>query len=295
MSRSPLRTSWIYFAVLALATLLFFDGWTPQALAEGPFSFATNHEGDAPTQATPVQRRVRVRAWGPPIPPGPVPPFVPGPPVMVSPGGAVVPAGPAVPPGPTRVRVRVPYFSGDFYVDGGVPVVGPEVGSPDSQSSPTPPPPPEFDGSSRTTARQATPVTYSSNREYNQLVRAYNALQQQLTTLTTGENWQQFLQLPLDVEPDQAVLDRVSTQAGREQLASALRRFNRIQGDPRYDSVTGLPAFDDTHQALETLVSWLDSQPVPAEMQALPPPEEVPLPPPVDNTEPEPDLAFPQR
>lgn len=288
MCRTKLHASWILAALLIGTVALGIVATPSPAVADGKISFAVGQQDDdgtAPNRVTLVQRRarVRVRAVGPPFLPGPVPPIAPGPvaPIVVHPvAPVVVPAGPPVPPGPTRVRVRVPYFSGDFYVDGPVPYVEAEE-------------PAEPQAGVRAEARAVVRVNYSSNRQYRALVRAYGELRGQLTTLTTGEKWQHYLQLPLQPVPDQAVLDSLYTEDGRGRLTACLQRYGRVSQDAQFEVVTRLPAFDRCHQALRAFASWLEEQPVTADAPA-PPPEEVALPTPAPVPEPEPDLAGPE-
>jgi hypothetical protein len=224
----------------------------------------TEDEAKSSVPVTLVQRRVRVYGppIGPPIPPGPVPPFAP----------VVVPAGPPVVPGPTHVRVRVPYFSGDFYVDGVPPAVVVE--------EPAAVEPGAGAANRRVDSGVAQNVAYSSNVQYRELVAAYRDLRNQLSTLTTGEKWRTFLQLPLEPVPAQNVLDYLSSGEGQERLKLCLARYDRIEPDATFEVVTGLPAFSRTHEALRSLVDWLSNEPVLAAppKPLPPPPEEIPLP-----------------
>jgi hypothetical protein len=190
--------------------------------------------------------------------------------------------------------VRVPFFSGDFYVDGPVPV---EYGVPVEADTPVHPEPP-LDGETRAGSGTVRQVNYSSNAEYLALVDAYVELRNELSTLTTGAKWQRYLQLPLRPVPEQAVLDSLFSDASRGRLNACLTRYDSVRDDARFDIVAELPAFDRTHDALRDFVFWLDGELTLAADATLPPPEEVPLPPPTHEYESEPelgpDLAIPE-
>ena len=125
------------------------------------------------------------------------------------------------------------------------------------------------------TSYQQSSVARTPEQE---LAVAYRDLCRQLARLTTGQRWERYLRLPTDN-------NRIVVS---DTLSEALGRYDRVAGDDHYRVVTRLDGFQRTHAVLQQLVSGVERHPTPPEPtpaqpssvtgEALPQPEEVPLP-----------------
>jgi hypothetical protein len=87
----------------------------------------------------------------------------------------------------------------------------------------------------------------------NAVVEATARLEQRLARFTTGEGWQEYLQLPADALPPPAADGTV--KLGMRSLGRALGRFDSVAGNPTFGKISALPEFGAVRDSLREVVT----------------------------------------
>ncbi|HJS08798.1 MAG TPA: hypothetical protein VJ809_14115 [Pirellulales bacterium] len=169
------------------------------------------------------------------------------------------------------VHVRAPFVRVDVFEDGGVSVRAPftNVDTPGRRSYRVERRAfvePQLAAPEWSTAVDLAAMDDASLRRTLRLSAA--RLHQDLGRFNTRASWQRYLRLPEDSASDS------STEPEHEALARTLGRFRFVAANPEYSMITSLPSFHAMQDALDEMVSRLESSAVPGNSA-----EELPLPP----------------
>jgi hypothetical protein len=114
----------------------------------------------------------------------------------------------------------------------------------------------------RLTLREITKPAWE--RQRHQLADASRELDEQLSSLRTGEGWKKHLALPAEIfttDVSNRQGEPEVSDAEAEQLQKVLTRFDKVSSNSQYSQISQLPAFRATHEILAVYMSHFIAPP----------------------------------